>query len=199
MNELVGKRPSRPRPGRPRAKVASRRDRIPPDCFPPFWRKALPEMRGAYSNMCAYLALYIEYATGSPSVDHVVPKSRNWKVVYEWSNYRLESALINSKKNNLELALDPFEMDAGLFELELVEFQVKPAAKQRGAALKAVVDTIEVLGLNQNDCIRARKEYVSNYRLGPGNEGIDLSYLQRRAPFVAQELRRQGLLVRGDT
>lgn len=155
-------------------------------------------MRTAYGNLCAYLSLYIEYATGSPSVDHVVPKSRSWKLVYEWSNYRLASSLINSKKNDLDLVLDPFQMETGLFALEFVEFQVEPAPTVRGAKLQAVLETIDVLGLNGQDCRTARAEYVENYRTGPGHGGIDLPYLERRAPFVAQELRRQRLLVRGD-
>ena len=140
MNELIGKRANRRRSSRPRAKVASRRDQIPPDQFPPLWRE----------------------------------------------------------KNDLDLVLDPFQMETGLFALEFVEFQVEPAPTVRGAKLQAVLETIDVLGLNRQDCRTARAEYVENYRTGPGHGGIDLAYLERRAPFVAQELRRQGLLVRGD-
>jgi len=43
---------------------------------------------------------YIEPATGAPSVDHVVPRASTWQLVYEWSNYRLAAARINSKKRD---------------------------------------------------------------------------------------------------
>jgi hypothetical protein len=61
-----------------------------------------------------------------------------------------------------------------------------------------VTDTITDLGLNQRECRKAREAYVEDYRLGPP-VGIELARLERHAPFVAHELRRQGLLVRGDT
>jgi len=48
--------------------------------------------------------------------------------------------------------------------------------------------------LNQTDCCQQREEYVTEYR----KAGIDLAYLERRAPFIASELRRQGQLLRGD-
>lgn len=191
--ELVGETPSHPRPGRKRKKIANCRAEIPPEAFPPFWRDALPEMLESYHRICAYLALYIEHVTGSPSVDHVVPKSNAWDQVYEWSNYRLACALINSKKNDLSLALDPFTLRGGLFALELVEFQVM-AGSAVGGLRAEVEDSIRVLGLNLPECCAARREYVVSYEEGD----IGLAYLERRAPFIAQELRRQGRLRRGD-
>lgn len=52
--------------------------------------------------------------------------------------------------------------------------------------------------LNIRDCCAQRRRYVEEYRRGPGAKGIDLAYLEHRAPFIAAELRRQGQLVRGD-
>jgi hypothetical protein len=194
LAELVGEKPSRVRQGRKRKKIAETRAEIPADAFPPYWRDVLPDMLSSYRRLCAYLALYIEHATGSPSVDHVLPKSKAWDKVYEWSNYRLACALVNSRKNDVALALDPFEIGTGLFALEFVEFQVVvgPAAQDQVAA--RVNESIETLGLNLPECCKARREYVENYEAGH----IDLSYLTRRAPFITQELRRQGLLLRGD-
>ena len=197
--ELVGETPASVRRGRKRNKVASTRATIPAACFPPFWRDVLPDMLESYKRTCAYLALYIEHATGSPSVDHVTPKSKSWDKVYEWSNYRLAAALINSKKNKLDLALDPFTIDDGLFALELVEFQVTAGVAATADLRARVDDSIRVLGLNSVECCAARREYVAGYDDGPGQGGIDLPYLERRAPFVARELRRQKRLLRGDT
>jgi 5-methylcytosine-specific restriction endonuclease McrA len=197
ISELVGKASRTPRRGRRRKVVATRRDQIPSKEFPPLWRAALPEMRAAYSNLCAYLARYIEHATGSPSVDHVVAKSKDWKLVYEWSNYRLAASLINAKKSDLDLVLDPFALEPGLFALEFTACQVIPGPPARGDRVSKVEHTIDTLGLNRRECCAARQAYVDDYRAGPP-DGIELPRLERRAPFVARELRRQKLLVRDD-
>jgi hypothetical protein len=196
--ELVGEPPSHTRPGPKRKVIAASRDKIPADKFPDLWRDALPDLRVAYNNLCSYLALYIHHATGSASVDHFVPKSRDWRLVYEWSNYRLCCSPINGHRGDRPILLDPFRIELGLVALEFTEFQVKPGPMARDSTAEIVTNTIAALGLNQRECHRAREEYVEDYRLGPPT-GIALPRPERRAPFVAQELRRQGLLVRGDT
>jgi 5-methylcytosine-specific restriction endonuclease McrA len=188
--ELVGEKPSRRRRGPKRARVADRRDRIPPDAFPPLWREVLPDMCTAYGRICAYLSLYIELATGSPTVDHVIPKSKAWDRVYEWSNYRLACALVNAHKGVSEAVLDPFAIGDGWFALELVEYRLKPGDAATGDIETAVIETITQMGLNSDECCKAREAYASAYEAGE----ITLSYLVRRAPFVAHELRRQGRL-----
>jgi len=194
ITELIGQKPNRVRRGPKRTKVAATPAEIPWEAFPPFWRDVLPEMLDSYHRLCAYLSLYIEHATGSPSVDHVIPKSKAWDKVYEWSNYRLACALVNARKNNVEGVLDPFQISEGLFALELVEFQVIAGPSAQGEVIARVEASIETLGLNLADCRKARREYVESYEEGH----IDLSYLTRRAPFIAQELRRQGRLRQGD-
>lgn len=193
--ELVGEKPKNKRPGPKRAKIVDERSKIPGNSFPPFWREALPDMLESYSRLCAYLALYIEHGTGSPSVDHVLPKSKKWDQVYEWKNYRLACSLVNSKKNNLNLALDPFAIQDGTFALELVGFQVIAGPLADRLLAQKVDKTINVLGLNVRDCCEARREYVEAYHA----RDIQLKYLLRRAPFVAAELRRQGKLHPEDT
>jgi hypothetical protein len=192
MLELIGK--GQPRRGGPRGPVATRRDRIPSARFPPYWRDVLDEMHEAYEGRCAYLAMYIEKATGNPSVDHVVPRSRSWRQVYEWSNYRLTAALINSKKNALELVLDPVAIGPGLFALDFLSMEVVQGPAVSTSQRTEVQDTIDVLGLNLQDCIDQRSAYFLDYK----NRDISLRWLKRRAPFIAQELRRQGKLNPGD-
>ncbi|WP_309891534.1 hypothetical protein [Archangium sp.] len=188
IDELVGRKPRLKRPGRRRKKIANREADIPADAFPPFWRDALEDMLQAYERRCAYLALYFEHATGSPTVDHVIAKSRQWDKVYEWSNYRLCAALINAKKNDLTSLIDPFEVADGWFALEFVGFQVIRGPNAPANRLTQIDATLPIL--NMRDCIKAREEYVTSYE----QEGIPLDYLKRRAPFVAAELKRQGLL-----
>lgn len=196
IDELVGRPPRTRRPGPRRAKVADAEADIPAHKFPPFWREALDDMLVAYERRCAYLAMYIHHATGSPTVDHVLPKSYAWDQVYEWSNYRLCAAIVNSKKNDLLTLVDPFNVQTGCFELNLATFHVQRGSSAPQAEWTSIDATLPVL--NQRDCWQERAEYVNRYRLGPGNGGIDLAYLADRAPFIASELRRQGQLLRGD-
>ncbi len=188
IDELVGRRPRINHSGRRRKSVAQREDDIPPTYFPALWRHALPDMLRAYERRCAFLAHYIEYATGNPSVDHMLPKSRAWQQVYEWSNYRLCAALVNAHKSDLGDLIDPFTCGAGWFELELVGFQVVVGNCPSTVSRAQIAATLRLLNLP--DFCKAREEYVVNYE----QHHIDFDYLQRRAPFVAAELRRQNRL-----
>lgn len=195
IDELVGRLPRLRRPGRRRAKIANTEAQIPGDAFPPFWREVLDDMMSLYGQRCAYLAMHIEY-TGNPTVDHVIPKSLQWQQVYEWSNYRLCTGIVNSKKGDLLQVVDPVTAQVGWFELDLTRFTVV-RSKSAPTSQHARIDATLPL-LNLRDCCLLREQYVEDYRLGPGHKGIDLLYLERRAPFIAAELRRQGQLVRGD-
>lgn len=193
IDELVGRKPRLKRPGPRRKKIATSEEDIPPDAFPAFWREALDDMLERYERRCAYLALYLEHATGSPTVDHMLPKSRRWDQVYEWLNYRLCAALINANKSDMTSLVDPFEVGEGWFALELVGFQVIRGSNAPTSKTAEIDATLPLL--NMPDCIKAREEYVTSYEQG----AIELGYLERRAPFIASELRRQGRLREGDS
>lgn len=78
-----------------------------------YWTEALPELKRRYRATCAYLAMKIHAATGAATVDHFVPKSKDrWKA-YEWSNFRLAAALVNTFKGEHDDVLDPFEIEDG--------------------------------------------------------------------------------------
>ncbi len=196
IDELVGREPRAKRPGPRRKKVAETEAEISAIAFPPFWRDALDDMMDAYEQRCAYLAMFIE-DTGNPTVDHVLPKSLAWDKVYEWTNYRLCTGVVNSKKGDLVGLVDPVEAEVGWFALDLATYRVVRGETAPSALREKVEATLPLLNLR--DCCAQRRRYVADYRLGPGSKGIDLSYLERRAPFIAAELRRQGQLVRGDT
>ncbi|MBK6531276.1 MAG: hypothetical protein IPF99_17195 [Deltaproteobacteria bacterium] len=191
--ELVGETRQKPRGGKKRSEFFSRREKIPGEKFPPYWRRVLPEMLTSYGRRCAYLALYIERATGSPTVDHVLPKSKRWDRVYEWDNYRLACSQMNSIKGDLETVLDPFNIGDDWFALEFVAFQVKPGPGATDQIQKAMPKTLELLNLPE--FCEARREYVEDYLAGE----ITLSRLTERAPFIARELRRQDKLLPADT
>ena len=195
IDELVGRAPRISRRGRRRAQVANSESKIPTDKFPTFWRRALDDMMEAYEQRCAYLAMFIE-ETGGPTVDHVIPRSLAWDRVYEWSNFRLCTSVVNSKKGDLLGFVDPVDVKVGWFELDLASYRAVRGTKAPKAQHSKIDNTLPLL--NIRDCWVQRKRYVDEYRRGPGAKGIDLSYLEYRAPFIASELRRQGQLVRGD-
>ncbi|CAN5273011.1 hypothetical protein BH09GEM1_BH09GEM1_32880 [soil metagenome] len=204
IDEMVGRPPRVKRRGPKRKQLVNQQGQrvtqeqdIPAEEFPSYWRDALPEMLVAYERRCAYLAMYIHHATGSPTVDHVLPKSCVWNQVYEWANYRLCAAIINSKKGALLNLVDPFSVGTGWFALNLNTLYVERGAAAPQAELARVDATLPIL--NHRLCVQEREAYLHWYRLGPGAGGFDLAHLERRAPFLAAELRQQGHLVRGDT
>jgi hypothetical protein len=196
IDELVGRRARQARPGPVRERVANTEAEIPADRFPPIWRRAMDDMMSAYEQRCAYLAMFIE-EIGNPTVDHVIPKSMAWDKVYEWSNYRLCAGIVNAKKGELLGLVDPVGAKVGWFALDLLTFRVRRGVSAPETRHGQIDATLPLLNLR--DCWMQRKRYVEEYRRGPGARGIDLSYLEYRAPFIAAELRRQGQLLRGDT
>lgn len=150
-------------------------------------------MHTAYRGLCAYSALYIDPATGGRSIDHFVPRTANWRLVYEWSNYRLACALVNSKKGDLVGILDPFRIESEWFALEFVGYQVIVGDGVRAEVRKQVESTIRDLGLNRRPFCVVRETYAQQYLDGADGR-IDFTLLENRAPFVAREIRRQGLL-----
>lgn len=147
----------------------------------------MPDLLSAYGRICAYLSLYLEAATGNSSVDHFVPKTsaEGWKLAYEWSNYRLCAASVNSKKLDRMDVVDPFKCQKGWFQMEFVAFQVvrAPAAPlEQWATIEA---TLELL--NIAPACRQREEYVDADEKGL----VSREYLEQRAPFLASEYFRQ--------
>ena len=171
------------------AAAAGSADAIPPSEFKPYWRRTLDDLLVGYNRTCAYLSLYIPKVVGTPSVDHMVAKSKAWDQVYEWSNYRLACSLMNARKGVADV-VDPFEVGGGWFALELVAFQVVPGHGLPADVRAQVVETIATLGLSESECCEVRAEYAQAYWDG----AFCLSHLRQRAPFVAQELERQDRL-----
>jgi len=191
--ELVGEPVTVARPG-PRRKVAAeRRENLKPEDFPPLWREMTGSLLIAYGRICAYACLYIDHITGSATVDHWAPKSTSWERVYEWDNYRLSCSLMNTRKSTFGDVIDPFEVEEGLFALDLVRLKAVPGPGA-GARESEVEATIQRLGLDGSDYAEALGHYYHDYFEGH----ISLQLLERRAPFLARELRRQGKLRPGD-
>lgn len=197
IRRLLGK-PVSARGRKPKVTYAWARE-IPADRFPSCWtdvrtsdgKSALDDLMDAYGQYCSYLAMRIEWATGSPTVDHFIPKQRNWKLVYKWSNYRLSAACVNGAKGT-EDVVDPFTCGLGWFELDLDTFIVKTGANVPAQEVARADRTLPMLNLRQ--CIAQRREYITRYQ----DSLIDFRQIEFDAPFIAFELRRQGRLLRGD-
>lgn len=169
---------------------------LPADEMAPFWRLALDDLRVAYGSICAYSCFRIHPVTGSATVDHMVPRSLSWRGAYEWNNFRLACLDMNARKGDSLDVLDPFEVGATWFALELVGGQVVAGAgARRSRSMRWRVDrTIEVLNLNDQTLRGARLSDLEGYLA----RRFGYAHLQRESPFVARELRRQGKLLPED-
>lgn len=156
-----------------------------------FWRKAIPMMRNSYNEICSYCCHWIPPDTGANTIEHFKPKDIHPSLAYEWENLRLASGTLNGRKGTREDILDPCNIENGWFVIDFPSLLVKPASDLPPDLLAAVQRTIDVLKLNdEGTCLQGRQGYVKDYCLGQ----IDFLHLERKAPFVALELRRQNLV-----
>lgn len=155
-----------------------------------YWRKILPDMRKAYNSICVYCAHWIPHSTGNHSIDHFVPKSQDPSLAYEWSNFRYVAARFNSRKGT-KIILDPFTLLPNWFVIDFTSLFIKPSSKLLPDQKERVQNTIKHLKLNDDDdLITEREAWVHEY-----NEGhISFEHLEKRTPFIAYELNRQGLV-----
>lgn len=195
LQELIGDPTASTRSGPKRKAIAARIEDIPVSKLEPYWTAVLPELRAGYRDLCAYLAMRIHPASGAATVDHFVPKSKDKRRAYDWSNFRLATALVNTFKGEQEV-IDPFEVTDGWFVLNLSNFEVAANPELEDAALIAQIDTTinERLRLNEPTFCRAREEYHDWYVGLKVGGPLPLAWLEAECPFVASELRRRGRL-----
>lgn len=149
-----------------------------------FWRAALPWLKTAHGNVCAFSSLWIP---GQCSVDHFEPKSVRPDLAYEWANYRLATDRINSNKGESIRVLDPFQIQIGWFVLDLANLFVGPGPGLDAATRARVEETITILRLNDDVWVEIRFEVLRDFLNGT----VQLEFLQRRYPFIAAEIARQ--------
>lgn len=155
-----------------------------------YWRRSLQDLYSSYEGICAYSAEWIPYNTGVATVDHFVPKSVNPKLAYEWTNYRLSSLKLNSRKKDYQDILDPFTLEDETFVIDFPSLIVKPNSRLSDQQKNLVNATIKRLGLNNEASIKSRHRWIRGY----ANDDISLNFLDNNAPFIAFELRRQNLV-----
>lgn len=160
--------------------------------FKPCWRDCLDDLYRSYGGVCAYLAVYFERATGGASVDHYIPKSKRVDLAYEWGNYRLASAIMNSRKNDYDDVLDPFEVEMDWFHLELVSGRIFPNKNLDDPLKRQIAATIERLGLDDGSNREMRARHYQDFC----EELYTADFLAMRSPLVFAEAKRQRLVGR---
>lgn len=154
-----------------------------------YWQRVLPEMRVAYKSICAYCAQWIPHSTGSHSIDHFIPKSIAPDLAYQWSNFRYVSSRFNSRKGTRTI-LDPFILEKEWFVLEFHSMLIKANPKLLPREQEAIFNTIAILKLNTDEIlVQERQSWLEYF----SNGEISFAHLNRKAPFIAYELKRQGL------
>ncbi len=137
---------------------------------------------------CAYTSMYMA-ETGS--VDHFRPKSKYPWLAYEWTNYRLSRSKINLRKGDAEDLVDPFGVKTGWFELDLPSCLVRAGRGVSGELRRTVISTIDILQLNADDrMVQERCDLLVHLARGD----ITLGFLEKRYPFLAVEVKRQGVV-----
>ena len=152
-----------------------------------FWSRAARELHDAYSGVCAYTAMYLPE---QESIDHYRPKTLFPHLAYEWSNFRLASGRVNGSKGNLDDIIDPFDVQDDWFFIDIPACLVRPNPALQSPLRKQIAGTINSLRLNQDDnYVQDRCNILMDYARGD----VTMSFLKRRYPFLAKEVKRQGL------
>lgn len=151
------------------------------------WRAASRDLYQAYSGICAYTCMYM---LSPGSLDHFIPKSSRPDLAYEWTNFRLCTPRVNQQKSDSTDIIDPFVVRNGDFVIDLPSCLVKPADGLPTALRTQVLNSIHILKLNRDDSlVQERCEILLDFARGH----VSQDFLNRRYPFLALEIMRQGL------
>ena len=112
---------------------------------------------------------------------------------YEWDNYRLACSLMNARKREFSDVLDPFLVEDDWFVLNLGTFKVEPAPGLPPEVKAQVDETLTRLGLDSREYRNMCRRYFDSYwRPLVPHQPVPLWSLERDAPFLVREMRRQG-------
>ena len=140
-----------------------------------------------YVRLCLCILGMLDPIQGT--VDHFSPKSVNPELAYEWDNFRLASERLNNYKGDSTAVADPMHIQPGWFALDFHSFYVVPGDGLPEEVKQLVESTITKLRLNSDDALASfRFQIVEEYAKGD----VSYQFLQRRYPFIAAELERQG-------
>lgn len=157
-----------------------------------YWRRILHHLHTEYGGICAYSCHWIPYDTGAQTVEHFKPKDVYPAEAYEWSNYRLVCGTLNGRKGKYEDVFDPFNVQNGWFIIDFPSLLVKPSDELGVDQSTKVQTTIDRLMLNdEGTCLKSRQDWIMSFCY----EKFTFAHLEEKAPFLALELKRQGLVL----
>lgn len=154
-----------------------------------YWSWCAEPLREAFHERCGWMAMYI--ADGH--VEHFVSwnecKHDRPELAYEWSNYRYVLPRLNSRKQHQVGLLDPFEVRAGWFRVELPSLLLVCTDAIPAPLRERAQRTIKTLGLvgrgRKGDRIRRlRRRWLQRYRDGL----LSLAGLVDVAPLVGEAI-----------
>ncbi|MGM3304825.1 hypothetical protein ACSQ6I_02385 [Anabaena sp. WFMT] len=156
-----------------------------------YWRESLDDLCKFYGRICAYSAQWMPRTEGTPTVDHFIPKSVKSEWAYEWDNFRLACLKLNARKREFLDVIDPFLLPNDSFILDFPSLFIKPNPNILDPLQNRLVTTIKRLKLNEDDnCVKGRLDWLLPYC----QKDYPFEYLKSKAPFIAYELERQGLV-----
>ena len=156
-----------------------------------YWLFVKDDLYAAYGQVCAYSCHWIP-GEGNRTCDHYVPKNEKPKWAYEWKNFRLACGTVNGRKGKRRDVLDPFLVQDGWFAIQFPSLLVVPRDELDAQQAKKVQTTIDALGLNDDGtCLQTRRAWLRDFCVF----NLPINFLQKKAPFLSQELNRQNLLL----
>ncbi|MDR2578061.1 MAG: hypothetical protein LBC70_04505 [Chitinispirillales bacterium] len=151
-----------------------------------YWKEINKDLYESYNRVCAYTAEWFPLSTNTISVDHFLPKSKAPHLAYEWDNFRLTTPKTNSRKYTHAI-IDPFSIEVGWFVLQIPDCHIVPGDNLNPSIQAKINFTIEKLKLNLDDeHVQRRCDVILDFVKGE----ISFTHLQRRFPFIANELER---------
>ncbi|WP_323059264.1 hypothetical protein [Aeromonas hydrophila] len=150
-----------------------------------YWSPFKPLLADAFSNLCAYSAMFDLNGT----VDHFLPVDADESQAYEWANYRFAAGWINSSKNKAVGILDPLDVCAGWFEVLLPSLQLVMVPERVPEPLRGLAEqTLIRLHLRDDErVLRQRHMWYRMYQEGK----LTLEGLHAVAPLIAMAVEKR--------
>lgn len=156
--------------------------------LPRLWDRYRQPLYIQYRGICAYTGLRIHEL--GMSLDHFLPTSKFRDLAFTWSNYRLTSSSINSRKGDRTGILDPFEIPdrAFLLRLDTGHVSINEAAFSGNEQIEKARKLLEILPMNiiKNTYMQLIDDFMHKH--------ISEKKLSEDAPFLYEELRRQHII-----
>lgn len=158
--------------------------------FPAHWLQFQPKLAAGFKNRCGWWAMEIE----DGDVDHYLSKKNYPAKAYDWDNYRYIAGTVNSsKRNHDDSVLDPFDVEAGWFEVQLPSMRLVRTDKVPKTLRVKADFTLKQLKLGRGTKVRRnRRRWYEAYKKWTQNPntGLSIGGLEEIAPLVADAVKR---------